>query len=157
MSSLFLTVERLRQKQRSYVRTPSDGALLCAVSLFVLLTPLLLRLNLKRLLPLIDVRTSRPARAHTYALRLEQLVDGALAGLRPLFGSYCLSRGLTLFFFLRRAGFAPTLHFGMGKVDGNFSGHCWLELEGKPFLEKTPPTLFRSVYTYVPANHAKEV
>jgi len=32
-----------------------------------------------------------------------------------------------------------SLCFGMGKIDGEFVGHCWLVKDGVPFLELRDP------------------
>jgi hypothetical protein len=53
----------------------------------------------------------------------------------------CLTRGVTLFWFLRRTGLDVELRFGL-EVDehgASKDGHCWLALDGEPFLEKVDP------------------
>lgn len=54
----------------------------------------------------------------------------------------CLARGLTLYFFLRRAGVDLALVFGAGTVENEFAAHCWLEKNGEPYLERTDPRPF---------------
>jgi hypothetical protein len=51
----------------------------------------------------------------------------------------CLTRGITLFWFLRRAGVDVELTFGVDPVALDGEGHCWLTLDGEPFLEKVDP------------------
>jgi hypothetical protein len=49
---------------------------------------------------------------------------------------------VTLFWFLRRAGLNVELRFGLDPVDGQHGeadGHCWLTLNGEPFLEQRDP------------------
>jgi hypothetical protein len=60
---------------------------------------------------------------------------------RPLVGSGCLTRGLTLYWFLRRAGLDVELRFGLDPAhDGDLTdGHCWLTLDGAPYLEPRDP------------------
>jgi hypothetical protein len=107
-----------------------------------LVTPLLLRLPLPRLEALIEWTAggrSRRARGNPDAVAatvLEMLQAG-----RPLVRRGCLTRGLTLYYFLRRAGADVSLTFGMGPVDGGdgFDGHCWLVLDGEPYLEPRDP------------------
>lgn len=40
---------------------------------------------------------------------------------------------------LRRAGLPVELVFGLGMPNGPYEGHCWLELDGLPYLEATDP------------------
>lgn len=50
----------------------------------------------------------------------------------------CLLRSLVLFKFLRRQGWPVEVHFGVKKTEGDtpdLTGHSWLVLDGKPFLE----------------------
>jgi hypothetical protein len=59
---------------------------------------------------------------------------------RPLVRSGCLTRGVTLFWFLRRGGLDVELRFGLDPAqDGATEGHCWLSLDDEPFLEKADP------------------
>ena len=46
-----------------------------------------------------------------------------------------------------------TLCFGMGRVAGEFAGHCWLMKDGQPFLEaKDPLPVFTRVVS-IPMSH----
>jgi len=52
----------------------------------------------------------------------------------------CLTRGITGYYILRRAGLDVALCFGMGPVrDPGGAGHCWLVLNGEPVLEAVDP------------------
>jgi hypothetical protein len=55
----------------------------------------------------------------------------------------CLTRGIVRFVALRRAGLPVDLVFGLGAPSGVADGHCWLELDGHPYLEREDP---RSVF-----------
>lgn len=72
---------------------------------------------------------------------LARRLDRLLRLGRPLVRSGCLTRGVTLYRFLRRAGADVSLRFGMGRVGDEFSGHCWLALDGEPFAEPRDPRL----------------
>ncbi len=64
---------------------------------------------------------------------------------RPLVRPGCLTRGITGYYILRRAGLDVALCFGVGLVPGTeVAGHCWLVLDGEPVLETADP---RSVFT----------
>jgi hypothetical protein len=102
------------------------------------------------------VWVSRPARRHPAppgeAERLAGLALAVLRWGRPLVRPGCLTRGLTLFVCLRRAGVPVTLSFGAGTIDGTFAGHCWLTVDGQPYLEATDPlTAFAETYR-IPAD-----
>lgn len=107
-----------------------------------LMTPLLVRLPLPRLEALLEwgaAAAARPARGSPDAVAatvLEMLQAG-----RPLVRRGCLTRGITLYYFLRRAGVDVGLHFGMGRFSAGdgFDGHCWLVLDGEPYLEPRDP------------------
>src|SRR5436305_5541848 len=97
--------------------TPRIGGRLFAlrVLLFAMAVPLLLRRHLARLAPLLEPATvpppPPPGVVDVMVLRIDRLL---LAG-RPLVRSGCLTRGITLFYFLRRAGPDVSLRFGMGE------------------------------------------
>jgi hypothetical protein len=79
------------------------------------------------------------------------VVLAALRVGRPLVRRGCLTRGITLYYFLRRAGADVRLCFGLGAVDGGdgFDGHCWLVLAGEPYLEpRDPRPLYTEMYRF---------
>lgn len=57
----------------------------------------------------------------------------------PLVRKGCLSRGVALFWLLRRGGLDVSLAFGVGSPAGETAAHCWLVHEDKPYLETTDP------------------
>lgn len=67
---------------------------------------------------------------------------------RPLVRSGCLTRGITLYWFFRRAGLDVELRFGLDpRAIEPADGHCWLTLDGEPYLEKRDPRLhFTELY-----------
>jgi hypothetical protein len=106
---------------------------------FAATVPLMLRLPLPRFAALV---TRPPGRAGGAPdpLRIERLVQLAPRVGSPVVRTGCLTRGVTLFWFLRRAGVDVQLHFGLDLIDADATdGHCWLALDGEPFLEKVDP------------------
>lgn len=99
-----------------------------------LLMPLLLRIKLPTLMGWLEPGPAVRA-AGSSPERIGQVVLWALEFGRPLVRSGCLVRGLTLYGLLRRRGYPVTLCFGMAPWQQGFTGHCWLTLEGRPFLE----------------------
>jgi hypothetical protein len=127
----------------------ADAVLLVRIALFAAIVPLLARLPIRRLEALVE--PSRPRR-EVDPLRSERTIR--LTNLvcrfgRPMIVSLCMTRGLTLYYFLRRAGIDVSLVFGVGTVHQDFAGHCWLTRRGEPYLEKTDPRLFFTpVYSF---------
>lgn len=133
------------------VRRPADAFLMVRVFGFAAIVPALMRLPLARVERLLEPR-ERPH--HTDRARVDHLVAiilGVLQAGRPLVRRGCVTRGLTLYYFLRQEGLDVRLCFGVGDVSGEgdvfgdgFDGHCWLVTDGMPFLEARDP---RPLYT----------
>jgi hypothetical protein len=118
------------------------------VATFAALVPLLLRLGPDRLGRVLDGRIGRhrprPVDPERIVAHLEQAMRG-----RPIVRRSCLTRGLTMYWFLRRGGLPVRLHFGMGQVGDVLEGHCWIERDGAPFLEPYDPRpTFTGIYSY---------
>jgi hypothetical protein len=124
------------------VRRRGDTLLFIQSFGVALAAPLLMRIPLPRLDALLELTATRwPYRTSLGADAVAATVLDALQVGRPLVRRGCLPRGITLYHTLRRAGVDVALEFGMGSVsrgDG-FDGHCWLVLDGKPYLEPRDP------------------
>ena len=132
-------------------------ALALRIFLFAAAVPVLLRLPLPRLYTLLEPCTGspppEPARVHTLVSTVEAILQAG----RPLLCPSCLTRGLTLYYFLRRAGLRVTLCFGIGAPGDTFVGHCWLAKDGEPFLEaRDPRLLFTVIYSFPEESRALE-
>jgi ribosomal protein S14 len=101
--------------------------------------PTLTRLPLTRLEALLEPR--RPSRESTRVAddEVQRAVERALALGRRLLRPTCMTRGVTRYYLLRRAGIDVALAFGLERADGHRNGHCWLVKDGEPFLEDTDP------------------
>ncbi len=126
-----------------------DWLKLVQVCLFGVVVAVAVRLPLPRLASLI----TRPPRARVVdpaeVERLERVTTLAPRIARPLARSGCLPRGLTLFWFLRRAGLDVELRFGIDPAadgDRDADGHCWLALAGEPYLERQDLRRFVELY-----------
>jgi len=132
------------------VRSPSDVALFCEIFVFAAIVPVLLMLlQLDRVQRLLEPRhvsvSSKPATIK----QIRRYVDFILFVGRPIVRRRCLTRALTLYYFLKRAGMDVTVCFGMGTIEGEYVGHCWLVKEGAPFLERRDPRLrYTPVYSF---------
>lgn len=119
------------------------------IFIFAAASPLLLRMPLSRLNALISRPVLPRAPEPERLARTVRAVDTAVRWCRPLISSGCLTRGLTLYWFLRGLGQDVVLVFGAGQVSGKFAAHCWLELGSEPYLERVDPRqFFREIYRF---------
>lgn len=119
------------------------------IFLFAAAVPLLMRLKIARVAAILEPGGEPRNADPDLAKRIVAYVETAIRRGRPLVRSGCLTRGLTRYYFLRRAGLDVSLHFGMGRVgrEKQFLGHCWLMKEGEPYLESRDPRS-RYIETY---------
>ncbi len=129
--------------KRSWSRsTESSGVLLSLrILAFAAAAPGLLRR--RRLSELAaELEPARPPddgpTAAQVAARLAR-VDRVIAAAWPLVRRGCLTRGLTRYRFLRELGADVSLAFGVAPQEGDWAGHCWLELAGEPLAEPRDP------------------
>src|SRR5579859_572695 len=158
MSSWYTRIERRLAVVR-LMWSSGDALLAARVFCFAVSAPLLARLPLTRVERLLEPRrTPRGAHAAPAAQvrHISEVVLAVLSAGRPLVRKGCLVRGLTLYYFLRRADAGIHLSFGLGSAatdddvfgDG-FDGHCWLVKDGEPFLEtRDPRPLYTEMYAF---------
>ena len=107
--------------------------------------PVLSRLDLQRLQRCIEPSRSSRAPSADPGQVVEVLgrrVGQVIRWGRPLVRPGCLTRGITGYYLLRRAGLDVALCFGIGPPHGaDVTGHCWLVLDGEPLLEAADPRL----------------
>jgi hypothetical protein len=117
---------------------PAEALLAARVFAFAVAVPLITRLSLARQVSILEPRRE-PAFDPARAAWLVENVDRVLSRGRPLVRPGCLPRGLTHYYFLRRAGVDVTLQYGLGQPIGETDGHCWLVRDGEPWLERADP------------------
>ena len=110
-----------------------------------------MRLPLPRLPSLLGPRKKPPVADPAKVQQIAGYVDGAIRLGTPLLQLRCLTRGLTLYYFLNRAGLDVDLCFGIGSKEDNYPGHCWLVRDGEPFLEPQNPCARYQTYYHFPA------
>ena len=144
-SGCWSTPVRDRLYALTLLRGPRDWATLIQFCLFGTLVPWLVRLPLPRQAALLTRAPRERVPDPKEVERLERVITLGPRIARPLIRSGCLPRGLTLFWFLRRAGLDVELRFGLDPA-GEVDGHCWLTLDGEPYLEKRDPMRFTELY-----------
>jgi hypothetical protein len=129
-----------RLRAASELRDPREVFLFVRVAAFAAAVPLLMRLPLPRVGAIVTRVPPRRAPSTAEIERLERLIALAPRVARPVVRPGCLTRGVTLFWFLRRAGLDVELRFGLDPArDEATEGHCWLSVNDEPFLEKVDP------------------
>ncbi len=58
----------------------------------------------------------------------------------------CITRGVTRYWMLRRAGAEVALCFGVGSVAGNVEAHCWIAQGSTPILEPPDVQQFHEMF-----------
>jgi hypothetical protein len=126
------------------------------VTLVAAAVPVLMRLPLARLAKLVEPRYVPAQPDPTTISALVARIDQIIRKGSPFIRNTCLTRGITRYWFLRRAGVDLRLVFGLGQPTGpDFSGHCWLVRDGKPFLENGDPAeVFTELYSIPAARSA---
>jgi hypothetical protein len=104
----------------------------------------LARLELPRLQRWLEprARSSRPPAADPAQVVdvLGRRIDRVVRWGKPLVRPGCLTRSITGYYVLRRAGLDVAVCFGIGSPrDPGTAGHCWLVLDGEPVLETADP------------------
>ena len=118
-------------------RSVGDALLLGRILVFALLVPLALRRDLAFVAAFLEPRRPPPVAPQAMIEKILRYADTVCAS--RLVRAECLVRGLTRYYFLRRAGLSLGVVFGMGEVNGHLEGHCWLVNDGRPFMEAHDP------------------
>jgi len=121
------------------------GAWVVAVSLLMRLVPL------PRAMRLVAPRRRgrKACDAAQVQARLAGLLDSVLAADFWVFTPTCWKRAPVLHRYLALSGIETRVLFGVRRDGGGdaLSGHAWLEAEGRPLLEKTPPD-YKVTYSF---------
>lgn len=126
-----------------------DIFLVAYIFFFAASVPTLMRMRLSTVGYLLEPRrvpaAVDPARVQKLIAYIEYMLEFG----SPILKRGCLTRGLTLYYFLRRMGLNVSLCFGIGKVNNAFAGHCWLMKDEQLFLESSDPrAVFVQTYSF---------
>ena len=132
------------------IRNAADLFLFFRILAFSASVPVLMRLNLVRLDTILQALSRPKSGTPSAAEKIKSYLELAIRFGRPAVRPGCLTRGVTLYHFLRKdAGMEVTLCFGMGQWNSNFEGHCWLVRDGKPLWEtRDPGQVFAEFYRF---------
>jgi transglutaminase superfamily protein len=129
------------------MRHISNAVLFLRIFAVAAAVPYLMRLKLPKVGGVLEPGRDPVAVPEDRVRKITGFVERAIRHGKPLVRQGCLTRGLTRYYFLRRAGMDVALCFGMGRLDKGFMGHCWLVKDGEPFLETVDPrTLYAEMY-----------
>jgi hypothetical protein len=132
-----------RRGTRKFVSQPGDALLLCRMAWWVAVLSIASRcFSLPRALAIVagpETHASRSPGGETEQ-RLARLMDQLLAVDISLFRPICWKRAAVLHRYLSRHGIRTRIIFGVrNDSEGKVAGHAWLEADGEPILESTPP------------------
>lgn len=132
-----------RRATRKFISDPREALLLCRMAWWVSVLSVAARCcSLPRALALVAGKTSNETRA-TDTTKPEQLartIDLLLSADLLMFKPICWKRAAVLHRYLSRHGIRTRIIFGVrNEAAGKVAGHAWLEADGEPILESTPP------------------
>lgn len=150
-----LTQHPSKRAARLVLSEPGSALLAARMGAWVVAVSLLMRvLPLPRTMRLVSPRRRRQARSPSDASerqeRLARLLDSVLAADFWVFTPTCWKRAPVLHRYLALEGIETRVLFGVRREAGGgdaLSGHAWLEAEGRPLLEKTPPD-YKVTYSF---------
>ena len=136
-------------------RDPARAFLLARMAGWVVVLSALARLlPLSRALQIVSTEV-RQKSTNVDPVQFSSAIDALLEANVFVFKPSCWKRATVLHRYLALAGVPTTIRFGVRKdADRELKGHAWLELNGKPILESSPPT-YTVTYSF-PSNQQFE-
>ena len=125
---------------RKFISRPREAWLLCRMAWWVVVLSVTARCySLPRALQIVAGTKSRK-QSVTGQEDLVRAIDLLLSANVLMFKPVCWKRAAVLHRYLSLNGIATRIVFGVrNETDGKVSGHAWLEANGQPILEQTPP------------------
>ena len=131
-----------RRATRKFVSDPREALLLCRMAWWVSVLSVAARCcSLPRALAIVAGKASKTQPADTIQPeRLARAIDLLLSADFLLFKPICWKRAAVLHRYFSRHGITTRIIFGVrNEAGGKVAGHAWLEADGGPLLENTPP------------------
>jgi len=134
------TARLLSGVMRKFVSSPREAWLLMRMAWWVAVLSMAARVySLPRALEIV-AGNGKATRAEANETELARAIDLLLATNFLIFTPVCWKRAAVLHRYLSRSGIPTRIIFGVRNENGgNVEGHAWLEREGHPILENTPP------------------
>jgi len=143
LKTLGETTRLIYRAGRKIVLHPGEALLLCRMAWWVMvLSVAARRYSLPRALEIVaGHQTGRPAVTDPVTHeRFARAIDLVLSTDVWVFKPICWKRAAVLHRYLARNGTPTRIIFGVrNDRSGTVTGHAWLEAEGQPILETTPP------------------
>ena len=126
---------------RKTVSSPQEAWLLMRMAWWVAVLSVTARVySLPRALQIVAGNKKESARTSADENDLARAIDLLLATDFFIFTPVCWKRAAVLHRYLSRNGIPTRIIFGVrNESGGKVAGHAWLEREGRPILEDTPP------------------
>ena len=125
---------------RKFASRPNEAWLLCGMAWWVVVLSVTARFySLPRALQI--VAGSRNGKQHAQTQdELARAIDLLLSADVLMFKPICWKRAAILHRYLLHKGISTRIIFGVrNDTSGKVAGHAWLEANGQPILESTPP------------------
>ena len=141
MSKIAKITRLLARATRKCVTRPDEAWLLLRMAWWVAVLSVSARCySLPRALEIVAGNQHRRSRAAANQEELARAIDLLLSADVLIFKPICWKRAAVLHRYLSRGGRSTRIIFGVrNETNGKFDGHAWLEADGEPILETTPP------------------
>jgi len=133
------TIRFLSRGSRKLVTRPDEAWLLMRMAWWIVVLSATARCySLPRALQIV---AGKQKRSHPAGNRddLARAIDLLLSADFLMFKPVCWKRAAVLHRYLSRNGTPTKIIFGVRNESGKVDGHAWLEADGQPILETTPP------------------
>ena len=126
---------------RRVISRPAEAWLLLRMAWWVAVVSVMARYySLPRALKIVAGSRNKTSREGKTQDELARAIDLLLSADVLMFKPICWKRAAVLHRYLSRNGIPTRIIFGVrNEAGGVFDGHAWLEADGQPILEKTPP------------------
>ena len=142
MTRITKTIRFLSRGTRKLVTQPAEAWLLLRMAWWVVVLSATARLySLPRALQIVagDRNNAGHSPAAVNREDLARAIDLLLSADFLMFKPICWKRAAVLHRYLSRNGTRTRIVFGVRNESGEVDGHAWLEADGQPILESTPP------------------
>jgi hypothetical protein len=139
MKRITKTIRFFSRSTRKLVTRPDEAWLLVGMAWWVVVLSAMARCySLPRALRIV-AGDQKPSNRVVNRDDLARAIDLLLSADFLMFRPVCWKRAAVLHRYLSRNGIPTRIIFGVRNDSGKGDGHAWLEAEGQPILETTPP------------------